>query len=197
MLRITASRFANSVRPTDTLDLSPADAARLGHRVNDVLNDAGVPCIGDGTSGSRIQMIYAVASDKPDRYTSLLPTFSRIASQMDAALVLSAAETGGERHFRFVTTPDCSLSVKHVVLSPTGDDTFANTTSELKALGYTDAGRKYHVWMDANVYCGIGQVWPDDRPGLTNANASSVSRLSVSVGSIIIAPWTINGKLTV
>ena len=120
-------------------------------------------------------MIYAVASDKPDRYTSLLPTFSRIASQMDAALVLSAAETGGERHFRFVTTPDCSLSVKHVVLSPTGDDTFANTTSELKALGYTDAGRKYHVWMDANVYCGIGQVWPDDRPGLTNANASSVS----------------------
>ena len=94
---------------------------------------------------------------------------------MDAEVNQSASETGGERHIQFVTSADCSLDVAHVVLSSTGDDDFGNTIGELISQGYDDAGRKYHVWMDANVLCGVGTIYGDDFHGPGNANNSSVS----------------------
>ena len=136
---------------------------------------AAVPCIGDGVSGPRIQAIYAVASNRTDRYASTLPLIRDIAAVMDADVNQSASETGGERHIRFVTNADCSLDVAHVVLSPTGDDDFGNTIGELISQGYDDAGRKYHVWMDANILCGVGTIYGDDSQGPGNANNSSVS----------------------
>ncbi len=141
----------------------------------DIIGPTGVPCVGDGVSGKRIQAIYAVSSDKPDRYTSVAPLIDTYAAHMNAAVVTSARATGGIRHLRFVTNPDCRLNVAKAVLSPTGDDSFTNMVTELKAQGFNVAGRKYHVWMDANVYCGIGHVWDDDRDTTTNANASSIS----------------------
>ena len=41
---------------------------------------------------------------------------------------------------------------------------------DLQALGYDDPSRKYLVWMDATVYCGIAQIYPDDRPIQDNDN---------------------------
>lgn len=141
----------------------------------DVIGPTGVPCVGDGVTGKRIQAIYAVSSDKPDRYTSVAPLIDTYVAHMNAAVVTSARATGGIRHLRFVTKPDCRLNVAKAVLSPTGDDSFTNMVTELKAQGFNVAGRKYHVWMDANVYCGIGHVWDDDRDTSSNANASSIS----------------------
>jgi hypothetical protein len=68
---------------------------------------ADVPCIGDGTLGNRVQMIYARSPLVADRYASLLPYFRQWAAELDQATWLSAAETGGGRHLRFVTDPDC------------------------------------------------------------------------------------------
>jgi hypothetical protein len=51
-----------------------------------------------------------------------------------------------------------------------GDDTFGNTINALKALGYGSTARKYMVFVDANVYCGIGNILNDDQPGQANAN---------------------------
>jgi len=42
--------------------------------------------------------------------------------------------------------------------------------SELKAKGYNRADRKYLIWADANVLCGVGSVYSDSRPGLNNLN---------------------------
>ena len=140
---------------------APATAAAAGGTIQ---------CIGDGTSGNRVQAIYAVASDRTDRFATVSPYITSWAIATDAVFNASAAETGGVRHVRWVTNPDCSLNVLRVVLSPAGDDSIDATESELAALGYFRNDRKYLVWMDANVYCGIAGIYGDDRPGQDNRN---------------------------
>jgi hypothetical protein len=151
----------------DGIDVTVArDTAELA---GTTAGDAAVPCIGDGVSGPRVQSIYAVASDRADRYDSVEPLIAGWAGQMDSALNQSAAKTGGERHIRFVTNADCSLSVAHVLLSPTGDDSINNTMTELQNAGYKLSGRKYLVWTDTTgVYCGIATVTTDDVSGSAN-----------------------------
>jgi hypothetical protein len=146
-------------------------AARdLMHTRTTTSTNAAVPCTGDGVGGPRVQAVYAVAADVADRYSTVAPLIAGWAGQMDAHVNQSAAETGGVRHIRFVTNPDCSLNVADVVLSPTGDDSLSNTVTELRNLGYNLSNRKYMIWEDANVYCGIAQVSTDETLGLTNAS---------------------------
>jgi hypothetical protein len=134
-----------------------------------------IGCLADGLLGSRVQALYAVADDRTDRSATVVPTIrSTYAPRIDWQINQSAAETGGEAHIRFVTEPsaggDCQLSVPVVHLTAGGDDSFSNTVTELKAQGYNRADRKYLVWTDANVLCGVGSVYSDTRPGLTNIN---------------------------
>jgi hypothetical protein len=63
--------------------------------------------------------------------------------------------------------------VRHEVLTASGDDNFSNTMTELRARGYNRTDRRYMVWMDANVLCGIGQIYRDSQSGQTNANNGS------------------------
>ena len=78
-------------------------------------------------------------------------------------------------HVRFVTEPDaagtgCQLSVAVAHLSASGDDSFSTTVSELKAQGYNRSDRKYLVWTDSDVLCGVGSLYSDTKPGTTNLN---------------------------
>ena len=129
-----------------------------------------VPCYGDGKSGDRVQAIYAYPADKPDRYTSVAPSISTWAAQMDQVFNDSAKQTGGIRHVRFVTDANCNLIVDKLQLSSTADDSFDNTMAEMQALGYDSPDRKYLVWMDSTVLCGIAGYYVDDTSGDTNAN---------------------------
>ena len=135
-----------------------------------------VGCIGDGVSGSRVQAIYAVAADRTDRSATVIPTIrSNYAPRVDWQFNQSAAETGAEAHVTFVTEAGagggtCQLSVPVVRLTAAGDDSFSNTVAELRAQGYNRKDRKYLVWADANVLCGVGSVYSDTRPGLNNLN---------------------------
>ena len=145
-------------------------------------------CIDDGTSGRRVQAIYAVASDKADRFASIAPLIPQWATTVDGVFNASAAQTGGVRHVRWVTNPDCSLSVTKVVLSPSGDDSLSDTEDELYAKGFNRADRKYLVWTDANVYCGIAGIYADDRPGQENHN-NGVAWASPLVGRVDSGCW--------
>ena len=129
-----------------------------------------ITCTGNGTDGPRVQALYVVASDRSDRFSSLLPNLVSYASAADGIFNNSAALTGGSRRIRWVTNPDCSLSLTSVVLPPSGDDNFSNTIQELKARGFNRSDRKYMLWVDANVYCGLGNLQGDDQPGAQNRN---------------------------
>ena len=78
-------------------------------------------CEGDGVSGNRTEVMYVRASDQPDRYATYVASIRAWAEGVDDIYSASAAETGGDRHVRFVTTAGagCEISVLNVVLSPT------------------------------------------------------------------------------
>jgi hypothetical protein len=131
---------------------------------------ATVPCYGDGVTGNRVQAIYARASDKPDRFATIAPMIPQWAANADAVFNNSAAKTGGVRHVRWVTDASCNLDIARVTLSPNGDDSMSNTELELQSLGFDRGDRKYMIWMDANVYCGIADLRIDNQPGANNMN---------------------------
>ena len=133
-------------------------------------------CIGDGVSGARVQAIYAVPADRPDRSETVIPAIrATYAPRVDWQFSRSAAETGGEAHVMFLTEPGgegagCRLSVTVARLTSAGDDSFSDTVTELKALGFNRKDRKYLVWTDSNVVCGVGSLYSDTKPGQTNLN---------------------------
>jgi hypothetical protein len=131
---------------------------------------ATLACQGDGTSGPRVQLVYARAAGVADRYSSLAANFVEWAARVDDIVNQSAAETGGVRHVRFVHNASCQPVVARVQLTNAGDDNLTNTIDELRSQGYNRNDRKYLVWVDANVYCGIAQVYEDDRPTADNNN---------------------------
>lgn len=118
---------------------------------------ASLPCLGDGRSGHRVEAIYAYAADQPDRYEAVAPLIERWAAESSQEFDDSAAETGGSRRVRFLTS-SCRLVVRRERLSARGDDDLGATASELSARGYNRSDRNYLVWVDANVYCGIAYV---------------------------------------
>ncbi|HYT40075.1 MAG TPA: Calx-beta domain-containing protein [Acidimicrobiia bacterium] len=132
--------------------------------------DPNAHCFGDGTTGSRVQAIYARASDHTDQYSTIVPYVRKWAAEADAVFNGSAAESGTIRHIRWQTDALCQPTVDHVILSPSGDDDLASTMAELSAMGYDRPDRKYVVWMDANELCGISSYYEDDRSSLDNFN---------------------------
>jgi hypothetical protein len=126
--------------------------------------DASVACFGDGVDGNRVQVVYAYPAAGADNYEEVAPLIRRWAAIVDRVFNDSAAETGGVRHVRFVTDPGCNLDVARVPLSSLGVESFAGTVDDLSAQGYNRADRKYLVWVDAYVMCGIAGVQTDERP---------------------------------
>jgi hypothetical protein len=135
---------------------------------------ASLSCIGNGTSGNRIQAIYARAPDVPDQYDQALPSLRQWAAEADQAVWVSAGQTGGGRRLRFATEVvdgACQLDVDQILLTPLGDDSFSQMRTELQLQGYNRSDRKYLVWVDAGVgICGLGEVYGDARPGQENLN---------------------------
>lgn len=138
---------------------------------------SGIQCYGNGTSGARVQLIYAHPAGV-DRFASLRPQMLVRAAQIDAIYNASAAQTGGRRHVRWVTDSACNLDVRNVTVSSAaipynGMSTLAD---ELDRQGFDSNDRKYLVWVETNNNeqfpgcAGLASVFPDDRPGQENLN---------------------------
>lgn len=146
---------------SDRPDLQPAPASALATEV---------PCAGNGSDGFRVQLVYARALDRPDGYSTWLASMRQWAARVNDVFDASAAQTGGSRQVRFVHDANCVPLVDNLILSSRGDDTFDLMLREMRLRGYNRTDRKYLVWVDANVYCGIGQIYIDDSPGQGNAS---------------------------
>jgi hypothetical protein len=133
-----------------------------------------VLCNGDGQSGDRVQALYAHVAGRADRKTEYLASFRSWAAQVDAMFQASAAESGGNRHLRWVTDSTCLLAVPSVALSSLAESNFATMVAELALAGYNRNDRKYLVWFDSDPHnspiCGIATVYPDDRASAVNLN---------------------------
>ena len=127
-------------------------------------------CTGDGTSGPRVQLIYANFTGQPDRFTAFASSFQVWAAATDNLFNVSAAETGGSRRIRFVHDAACTPTISRVTLSTAAGADFQATIDELSAKGFNRNDRKYLVWADATAYCGIAEVFGDDRAGQNNYN---------------------------
>jgi len=155
---------------------------------------AGIPCVGTGSDGYRVQLLYARRSGTTNRLDLLYPSFVGWAAAADLVFDASAARTGGARHLRFVTDSNCDLVITAVTVSSAAIANFATFIDALQAQGFNRPDRRYLAWTDANVYCGIGEVYGDDNPnavpGLPSSNANNGNPLVAgSFGRVDNACW--------
>lgn len=120
-----------------------------------------VNCYGNGTDGNRVQVLYVYSG--ASRYQQYLSSFRAWAQGMDDIYSASAQKTGGDRHIRFVTDADCVPTIIPVQVSGSAMGNFGQMINELRNAGYDSTRRKYTVFADANVYCGIGEFAGDTR----------------------------------
>jgi hypothetical protein len=130
--------------------------------------DQAILCEGDGVSGQRVQAMYVRPEHQADRYAQYGDLFRQVAFDADAIFDASAHATGGHRHLRFVTDADCQVDVLNVVIPAGAERTFQATLTALRSQGFTNPTRKYLLFVDADVYCGIATTANDDTPGLQN-----------------------------
>lgn len=133
-----------------------------------------VPCDGDGSSGYRVQAMYVVEAGRTNRYADLLASFRLWAAGTDDVVNRSAALTGGVRHVRYVTEPGtngtCVASVLNVTVPAGAMASFGATIAAVQALGHADPARKYLMWTDASVLCGVASMYTNDGPTQANPN---------------------------
>ncbi|MFC8920300.1 RICIN domain-containing protein [Streptomyces sp. NPDC057116] len=126
-----------------------------------------VQCDGDGTTGNRVQVVYAHAPGN-DRYATYLASFRKWAADADLIFSESAEDTGGVRHIRYVTGSDCVPTVLNMELPASAMAEFSAMNRALAARGLDRRDRKYMIFADAQVYCGIGTFAGDERPAQNN-----------------------------
>lgn len=141
-----------------------------------------IVCDGDGTTGKRVEALYVRPSDKTDRFASIKDALGSYVIRADRQLNASARETSGSRHWRFATDPDpagvapCVLRITKVDVGSADDDTFDAMVAAVRSRGFNRADRKYLMFGESNVYCGIGSIYSDSRPGQENYNNGSFSQ---------------------
>ncbi|HVF14730.1 MAG TPA: fibronectin type III domain-containing protein [Acidimicrobiales bacterium] len=152
---------------------APAGAAATQPQGAVAASQAGIPCYGTGSDGYRVQLIYVRLAGSADRSATLFPNFVTWAANANAAYRDSAAQTGGVRNVRYVTDASCNLVIAKAEVSAAAMGNFSTYVSELKAKGFSGTDRKYLTWADANAYCGIGEIYIDDKPATTPGLSTS------------------------
>lgn len=128
-------------------------------------------CVGDGTSGPRVQVAYASLEGSPDRYAESLPSIREWIYEVDGIVRDSAAKTAGRRRVRFVHDGACNPVVSKVRLSGDVVNDIGQMADEMLAQGYDRKDRTYLVFVDlVDDICGVAFIDPDDRPDASNAN---------------------------
>lgn len=172
-----------------TMSVSRMTALAVVDSLDDV-TPRSLPCIGNGSTGPRVKMIYAYKSGSPNRLEELRTYFEGIAKRTNGVIYDSANGNFPPQKIKFATNASCDLSIDTYVITGnitgTWDDVDA-IKNQLIAAGYNSTNRKYLVEVDlqpaTNALCGIGIHSADDQPGQNNANNTGTVTYSI-VGRI-------------
>lgn len=112
---------------------------------------AGIQCYGDGTSGERVQVLYAYTTT--NRLETLRSRMLRRAAEVSAIFEVSARQPvgGTPRYVRWLTDANCNLDITAVRIlgNEVALDSFSpRLIPRLTGLGYSNPDRKYLVWVD-------------------------------------------------
>ncbi|ALG11938.1 RICIN domain-containing protein [Kibdelosporangium phytohabitans] len=133
-----------------------------------------VACDGDGTSGKRVQLVYAYGEGQTSRLQQIRGAFQSQAAETDDAFVEASRRFGGQvRHLRWVHDSSCRATVAEVRVPFASLNNWYDLNNELRARGHNRADRKYVVWGEANNNGDTGCAaigGNDDRPGPENRN---------------------------
>lgn len=157
----------------------------------EVMAAGAILCEGDGQTGNRVQVMY-LHPPGVDRYATLLPRLRSFALGVDGMFNASAQETGGNRHVRYVTDAGCQVSVLNVQLSAAALATWSAMVTALQSSGYNRTDRKYLMFTESTVYCGLGSLYADSSPGQSNPNNRGPSYARVDKGC-----WDGNNQLAI
>lgn len=137
-------------------------------------------CIGNGQDGPRVQMVYVYANNAPNRIGNLLPTFRRLAAEMDTILDQSARKTGSPMRIRFATNASCQVEIPAEPVQANQMSSFGGVISQLKERGYGATNRKYLLLADTTAFCGVGSFQRDDDVNATvHDNSLGYARVDV------------------
>jgi hypothetical protein len=161
--------------PAQSPPLALKDAAGLADGAAAAVGPNGVVCDGDGTTGKRVQVLYVRATGTASRFAQYQASFRSWAAGVDTIYDASAQETGGHRHLRYVTTSDCQVDVREVEVPAGSLDDFGKSITALQNLGWNRTDRKYMIFAESNVYCGIGTFAGDDQPSAKNRSNTGPS----------------------
>ncbi|MEV0385026.1 RICIN domain-containing protein [Nonomuraea sp. NPDC050643] len=160
---------------------------------------AGIPCVGDGVSGKRVEVLYVREPAMPDRYDLLSPMFQAWLANADDVYNDAAAKNGKSRHIRYATEAvsggGCRIAVRRVEVPVGSLVTFADGITAVKALGYDKADRRYLMLTESTVVCGVGQRYVDDRPGAENYNNTRLAYARVDATANCFGPNAIAHEL--
>lgn len=149
--------------------VSPDDLAAQGGATAEA--SAGIQCYGNGTSGARVQLLYAFAGT--NRLATLRDDMEQRAAEINAIYDASAQQTGGHRYVRWLTDANCNLDIRAVQVAATDIAVSGFSTGllpRLTALNFDSNSRKYLIWVDtgtpttirSGTCSGVGTLFPDE-----------------------------------
>lgn len=172
----TDSDYAAATAPASD-PLSSTASAELA-----TANQADALCRGDGTSGYRVQAVYAVAADRASRYLRIRDVLRNYAHRANNTYYRSSA-SNYPRKIRFVCNSSAQIAVAKLVVPATAGrslgkllDWLRNTSGSPQAPAFMRRkDRKYMIWLDRvnpTNYCGLGESDEDRRKSPPELNAA-------------------------
>jgi hypothetical protein len=149
-------------------------------RIPGLLSHVPAACVGTGSDGNRVQVLYVVEADKVNRFAAVEASLASFAADVDDVFALSSRKTDSGRRVRWVQDGLCNISVLNVTLPAGSLGTSANTSgafngmvAALKTAGYEISSRKYLAFADAAALCGIAEKY-NDSAKIQNYNDGTV-----------------------
>lgn len=152
-------------------------------------------CVGDGTDGRRVRVLYVRENSDTSRLAALRASFLNELAQVDD---LFAYASGESRRVRWYSDSNCQPIIDEVVL-PAGSlsGTHAALKSRLETAGYSNGLHKYLVFAEGNrlggITCGLGDYYQDTRPDASNANNGGAT-LETTLARVDTICWFSNSS---